>query len=919
MSGNPYLDGASAAPAKKGGGGSLFDKIKGAASTAAGDVVGAVGDQASKVAGAFADTGKEALGILAAPGNAVRSAYSEETQAAQQGENPLEAAGRFASGFGKGLVGKEHTSFAQLVGAVQTGKPVAAKLPWGLETAGEVATDPTTYFGVGAARTAEEGLNVLRNAGAQDVAANIVKQGLKKAGAEDTLRKALVDAGKNPDQVERIVKGVANSGQGGIKFMGHSVLGSQTAAGGAAEAAQEAVANLVSKVPGVQTARNIFRRGAALEAAPGIGKDAAQAAVGAIDTAAHGADANNVILQRTLENAMKAHGPLSDADKAVLLDGLEGGAKPAAEEAAAPTVTKFLTPEQQGRLTMLKEREAQAAIGAPKSTLTHTQEVINRLHNSGDSALGDILDALDKSRQTTTEVQQAEGLLPFDHLTSEYVPHLITPEGKAFLAKNPDAVYQILGHANTPPSELERILSQRGLTQARTMNGTVQSINDLMQKQGMEGKFLEDNPVALNAARGKVANNAVARAKLLDDLTKITGEDGKPLLHKLGADDALPAGAEELNAPEIGRRYAGRPEVLKLLNDSHSIATDPTELGKFVKTTQGLQQLWKQYAIASPAFHSRKLLGDYWMSTLAGVRNPLEYGHGFSMVSTLGKALDKLGPGVSFEDALKAAAPDLSDAERGDIEYFFRHGGTSNFVNNEVRGAGKSALYKSDNALKRALGKGVKANQDATSFVSNGFRATVYKHVLDETGNREMAMKAVNKFLFDYNDLTPSEKALRKNVVPFYTFMRKNIPLQVEQAWKQPALYNTLTSAENEAQQRGVGYLPKDPVSEAQDFLNQAGSGTLKGTAGAVYSPISPLLKAIPEYALGVNDQGNKVRSSSENWHNALSQFLPPYQKVDSFTKKPLLQSILGFRKLQAPATQGAPAPKGKGSNPYLP
>lgn len=887
---NPNQDKAPSKPKSKGGG--LLGKL----GNAVGDVGGFVEDQAAGVGHAAADTLGTGLKILNAPGNAVRSAYSEEAQSLHKdGFNPLKAAGAWFSGAGKGLIGKENTSFAKLVGAVQTGKPVEKKLPWGVETLGEVATDPVSYLTVGTSKAAEEGLAQLAKSAGSDAAKSVVKSGLTAQG-ENALRKALIDAGKKPDQIEHIVKAVRKGGQGGLKFMGHSIPGatSESALGQSASAASDLAKQKIASLPGADTARAIFRRGANLAASAGVGKDAAQQAVQAIDAAGHAANANNTVLQRGLENVLKDYGPVSEADRTTILDALEGGAKKAAETPAPYT---GIPSEMDNLMRTIKQSTAEAA---GQSAVPYTQQVIQRLHNSGQSKLADLIDQLDQVRHATTEAQKAQGLLPLEHVTSEYVPHLLTPEGEAFRQANPDTVYQVLGNANTPASDLERILSQKGMTQARTLSGTIDSINQQMKAAGFTGeKFLEDNPVALTALRSKVANNAIERAKMLDNLTKITGEDGKPLLQQVGKE-----GRADLELPEIGRRYAGKPEVIKLLNDSHALATDPTEIHTVWKATQGLQKLWKQYAIASPAFHARKTIGDLWMSTLAGVRNPVEYEHGFSMANSIRKALDVVQPGQSIEDALKEAAPKLSDQEREDIAYFFNHGGTANFVNTEVKGAGESTLAKQSNKVASALKKGVKANQNATSFISDGFRASVYLHTLEETGNRDAAMKAVNKFLFDYNDLTKSEKSIRSNVIPFYTFMRKNVPLQFEQMLKQPGLFNAYGAAQNELNQRGVDYRPMDPVREAQEITQPK--------AQSVTNAMSPFIKAPVEFGLGVNDFGNKVPTVHDRLIELLHQFGPPLQKVDSFQKKPILQTVLGFKKLgkkNAPAQNtGAPS-----------
>jgi hypothetical protein len=50
----------------------------------------------------------------------------------------------------------------------------------------------------------------------------------------------------------------------------------------------------------------------------------------------------------------------------------------------------------------------------------------------------------------------------------------------------------------------------------------------------------------------------------------------------------------------------------------------------------------------------------------------------------------------------------------------------------------------------------------------------------------EEAALSVKKYLFDYGDLTRFERVFVKRAMPFYTWTRKNIPLQLESLWKTP-------------------------------------------------------------------------------------------------------------------------------------
>ena len=50
----------------------------------------------------------------------------------------------------------------------------------------------------------------------------------------------------------------------------------------------------------------------------------------------------------------------------------------------------------------------------------------------------------------------------------------------------------------------------------------------------------------------------------------------------------------------------------------------------------------------------------------------------------------------------------------------------------------------------------------------------------------------MNKLLFDYSDVTKFESQVMKRIFPFYTWLRKNIPLQLELLAEHPQRYARL-------------------------------------------------------------------------------------------------------------------------------
>jgi hypothetical protein len=74
-------------------------------------------------------------------------------------------------------------------------------------------------------------------------------------------------------------------------------------------------------------------------------------------------------------------------------------------------------------------------------------------------------------------------------------------------------------------------------------------------------------------------------------------------------------------------------------------------------------------------------------------------------------------------------------------------------------------------------------------YTENTSRFTHFVAMLRQGKTADEASESVNKFLFDYSDLTTFEKTIMKRIFPFYTWLRKNARLQLSQMLEQPEKY----------------------------------------------------------------------------------------------------------------------------------
>lgn len=125
-------------------------------------------------------------------------------------------------------------------------------------------------------------------------------------------------------------------------------------------------------------------------------------------------------------------------------------------------------------------------------------------------------------------------------------------------------------------------------------------------------------------------------------------------------------------------------------------------------------------------------------------------------------------------------------------------------------------------------GEYTQAMRKATRATDNYSRLVGALDRLMKGDTIETAVSTTKKFLFDYGDLTSFEKRWMKRIIPFYTWMRKNIPLQIESVITQPGKLHTV-----QKYMRAFGGVPSE--EEAPDFIREAGGVHLPGEGGGLH------------------------------------------------------------------------------------
>lgn len=240
------------------------------------------------------------------------------------------------------------------------------------------------------------------------------------------------------------------------------------------------------------------------------------------------------------------------------------------------------------------------------------------------------------------------------------------------------------------------------------------------------------------------------------------GKEGSKLAPKLGLD---PATSRYLKgAAKKGETIYLPREVNQAIKHMDGLYDSMDETNQLLRMFDKSLAHWKFGATAiNPGHHIRNAIGDMFLNTLDGVSNPYRYLQS-ARVMQGDKVAIKVGKGSLNAEEIKNLYR-LKGVKSG---YTRVEIGARKFRPTEkIREVAESRedftrMAHFIDALKKEAG-----DIDPKNLVA-----------LDKAASRAAAR--VRKFNIDYGDLTDVEKKVFKRVVPFYTWMRKNVPLQLE-------------------------------------------------------------------------------------------------------------------------------------------
>lgn len=226
------------------------------------------------------------------------------------------------------------------------------------------------------------------------------------------------------------------------------------------------------------------------------------------------------------------------------------------------------------------------------------------------------------------------------------------------------------------------------------------------------------------------------------------------------------------------------PEIARVLNRYSEFNTSSEVFSQVLKQYDKVHNLMKLWTLAPfPAYHTLNAIGNFWNNFLSGLKNPDMYRQ--ALMTQISK-VDKRYRPVNFTDIYgnKWTTDTLTEeAKKLGVIGKGQYGAEIPTTLQRELDSGKFLTLSSRQHLLRVgnrVGKFVEDNARMAHFI-NRLRAG---------DTAEQAAMSVKKYLFDYSDLTDFERQYLNRTFFFYTWTRKNIPLQLHSLVSNPAKFS---------------------------------------------------------------------------------------------------------------------------------
>ena len=274
--------------------------------------------------------------------------------------------------------------------------------------------------------------------------------------------------------------------------------------------------------------------------------------------------------------------------------------------------------------------------------------------------------------------------------------------------------------------------------------------------------------------------------------------------------DAIKAGYESFSSKTTGFSGVIDSQVQTALTNIDNVLLK--KKSDFGRAIDAYTRFFKAYATATPGFQLRNGMSAAFMNASDGVSVPNMIGG-----TRIFTAYMRNPEGEWW----KALPPRYRDVAQEVVDTVYKTGAGGAYTASEI---GERAAGRTRGKVKRFLteNKWLRGSQIAGEWVEGGVRAGMVLDTLLGRGSVEEAMTRVNRVHFNYSQVSEFDEMARR-MIPFWTFMSRNLPLQVQQLWTKPRTYLHYQSFKRNFSD------PNEDQSDLPQWMRQRGGFRLTG------------------------------------------------------------------------------------------
>lgn len=208
-------------------------------------------------------------------------------------------------------------------------------------------------------------------------------------------------------------------------------------------------------------------------------------------------------------------------------------------------------------------------------------------------------------------------------------------------------------------------------------------------------------------------------------------------------------------------------ELYKSFVNLFEVSRQPKAMGRLFNA---FTNLFKTYATLSPGFQVRNAIGGVFMNSADGVR--------------LSRQIEGVRLWHKYMDEGEEWLAKQPRRVRNAFDAAFASGAGGRFEETGMLARSQSRLYDiaSSNPVTRFA-------QRRGTNVEGSLRLGMALDSMDAGMSVQGALQRITRVHFDYSQVSQLDETM-KRIIPFWTFMSRNLPLQIQEMWTNPRVYS---------------------------------------------------------------------------------------------------------------------------------